>query len=753
MPSNPKTYSLLSTPIAGSTGTGLDQLIGMAQRDPGLTGQGCAKQITAGLEAAKNLILLIKQAAVATHAAANGTFSNADVMAMNAWIRTNKLAEFTKLHGDDDGTVETGFHLLQGNGGTSTYRGTKLIDAQMDSLFHIGFEIKNSRFQNEDGAANASVSQVAAFLTQFWTDRATSDTGLDDAVMSIQADAGLAKISNSQEAAGMNAANEMNKIIVKIVADQHLLADNKIDVADLQSISTAIQGNVALKQAFTTFHGSDAGGKASGFHNVVGDGGSATIFGQKLVDTVLEGIYDIGFATKDGHVTNERGASGAQLTDVASWLDFYLSDVSTTNTGLDRITDTIKMDIGLTAKTSAAHVMEGARSANNLNMLLVQGINALNLDSDGWIGVEDLLKLSNWVNANDTRKATFLNNHGDDNNGEETGFHNVQGDGGTVNYFGQKLINTVADGIYHFGFNVRAGRFENEDGNLNAQLSDVSAWLNTLYKGTELIQGDNNADTIQGTDAAEVLSGRLGNDMMLGGGGNDLLMGGDGDDALSGGAGNDQLYGGIGQDKLDGGDGSDTYVVMGSSGSFEGYDSYDDTGSSGTDTIIMAGNGNVTLGLTAISGIEVIDARGVAAGYQALIGGDSSDNRWNFSKVTFMGNLMVTSGAGNDWIFGSSGADTLQGGIGNDTLNGGIGNDKLYGEGGDDLFVFDSKFGQDIIVDFNIGHDHIKLGNDLLEGACKFTIFSGQLKMTLGMDSITFLNLYKIPTDTHVLFG
>jgi Ca2+-binding RTX toxin-like protein len=748
-----KTYSMLTTPIAGGTGTGLYQLIDMVQHDPGLAGQNSAKQITAGLEAAKGLIALIKEAAdaVANSAAAKGMFSVTDVENMNGWIQANRLADFTRLHGDDEGGLETGFHLLQGDGGTSTYRGAKLIDTQMDGLFHIGFEIQNGRFVNEDGNANASVGQVAALLNQFWTDRADSGTGLDDAVMSIQADAGLGKIMNSQEVAGMKAANEMNKIIAKIVADKDLLHDNKIDVADLQSINQAIQGNESHKAAFKTSHGSDAG-TPTGFHNVAGDGGSTTIFGQKLVDTVLEGIYDLGFdTTADGHVTNELGASGAKLTDVASWLDFYLSDVSTTGTGLDRITDTIKLDTGLTAKTSAAQVMEGARAANNLNTLLVDGIKALNLDSDGWIGVEDLLKLSNWVNENDTRKATFLANHGDDEGGEETGFHNVQSDGGTVNYFGQQLINTVADGIYHFGFNVRAGRFENEDGNLNAQLSDVSAWLNTLYKGTELIQGDNNADAIRGTDDAEVLSGRGGDDALNGGGGNDLLMGGDGNDSLSGDAGNDQLYGGFGRDTLDGGDGSDTYVVMGDW--FEGYDTYNDKGLSGTDKILMVGNGNVTLGLTAISGIEEIDARGVGSAYRAWIAGDSSNNDWDFSKVTFLGKLAVTSGLGDDKITGTAGKDTLLGGAGNDTINGGLGNDDLFGEAGDDLFVFDAGFGQDRIVDFVIGHDHIHLGSGLTESAATFSLVGGMLKMSLEGDSITFLNQHAIPTDTHVLFG
>jgi len=744
-----KTYSMLTTPIVGDTGTGLDQLIDMVQHDPGLAGQNSAKQITAGLDAAKGLIALIKKAAVETGAAKDGVFTMAEVVNMNRWIQANRLEDFTRLHGDDEGGLETGFHLLQGDGGTSTYRGAKLIDTQMDGLFHIGFDIQGGRFVNEDGNANASVAQVAALLNQFWTDRADSGTGLDDAVMSIQADAGLGKIMNSQEVAGMKAANEMNKIIAKIVADNDLLHDNKIDVADLQSINQALKSNADFQKS----HRSEANGNPTGFHKLAGDGGSTTIFNEKLVHTVLEGIYDLGFDTKDGHVTNEQGALGATLTDVASWLDYYLSDVSTTGTGLDRITDTIKMDTGLTAKTSAAHVMEGARAANNLNTLLVKGITELELDKDGWIGVEDLLKLNNWVNDKEhaDRKTTFLNNHGDDEDDGPTGFHNVQGDGGTVNYFGQKLINTVADGIYHFGFNMRMGRFENEDHNLNAQLSDVSAWLNTLYKGTELIQGDNNADAIQGTGAAEVLSGRGGDDALNGGGGDDLLMGGDGNDSLSGGAGNDQLYGGFGRDTLDGGDGSDTYVVMGDW--FEGYDKYNDNGSSGEDTILMVGNSNVTLGLTAIKGIEVIDATHVGSAYQAWIAGDSSNNDWDFSKVTFLGKLAVTSGLGNDKITGTAGKDTLLGGAGNDTINGGLGDDQLFGEAGDDLFVFDAGFGQDRIVDFDIGHDHIHLGSGLMERDATFSLVGGQLKMSLGGDSITFLNQHAMPANIDALFG
>ncbi len=50
----------------------------------------------------------------------------------------------------------------------------------------------------------------------------------------------------------------------------------------------------------------------------------------------------------------------------------------------------------------------------------------------------------------------------------ETGFHLIQGDGSTTRDYGENLIDTVADGLYHAGFNILWGRFLNEDGNANA---------------------------------------------------------------------------------------------------------------------------------------------------------------------------------------------------------------------------------------------------------------------------------------------
>ena len=117
-----------------------------------------------------------------------------------------------------------------------------------------------------------------------------------------------------------------------------------------------------------------------------------------------------------------------------------------------------------------------------------------------------------------------------------------------------------------------------------------------------------------------------GNDILNGGGGDDLLDGDWGADTLLGGAGNDFLYGGADNDNLDGGEGSDTYYVSGNLAdgwsSFQGYDTYTDTGTTGTDTIVAKGTGNVDIGLksfTTTNGIEIIDGTGTA-GKVTLLG-------------------------------------------------------------------------------------------------------------------------------------
>src|SRR5262249_31930146 len=211
--------------------------------------------------------------------------------------------------------------------------------------------------------------------------------------------------------------------------------------------------------------------------------------------------------------------------------------------------------------------------------------------------------------------------------------------------------------------------------------------------------------TINGTNAAETLTGGAAEDVINGLGGNDVLSGLGGADTIIGGAGNDSLSGG---------DGDDVFQV----GAGAGVDSVN--GGAGNDSIIALADG-VTIGLSALSGIEKISAIGYSA---VTIAGATASDTLDFFGVTLNGIANIDGGSGHDIIVGSigddvilgaAGDDTLSGGSGNDTLTGGAGSDQLTGGAGADVFVYsalaESKGANiDTIVDFqSIQHDHIDL--------------------------------------------
>ncbi|RZI69855.1 MAG: hypothetical protein EOP13_22900 [Pseudomonas sp.] len=71
--------------------------------------------------------------------------------------------------------------------------------------------------------------------------------------------------------------------------------------------------------------------------------------------------------------------------------------------------------------------------------------------------------------------------------------------------------------------------------------------------------------------------------------------------------------------------------------------------------------------------------------------------------TTFRGTI------GNDSITGTIGNDYISAGIGDDVIIGGAGNDKLRGGAGADIFLFNRADGNDQIVDFQQGIDHLEL--------------------------------------------
>jgi Ca2+-binding RTX toxin-like protein len=181
-------------------------------------------------------------------------------------------------------------------------------------------------------------------------------------------------------------------------------------------------------------------------------------------------------------------------------------------------------------------------------------------------------------------------------------------------------------------------------------------------------------------------------------GGNFLIDGEGGNDTIKGSLLDDTIRGGGGEDLLDGGEGGDSYWVSGAgpgwvSGvpyTFEGYDTYADTGSSGLDQIVAVaadGVSAVDIGLAGFAtgnGIELVDATGITGVVRLL--NDWQNGSFDFSATELRGsNIRIELAGGNDSFVGSSSNDQVWGGYGNDSLRGAAGNDSLYGDGGDDV--------------------------------------------------------------------
>jgi Ca2+-binding RTX toxin-like protein len=222
------------------------------------------------------------------------------------------------------------------------------------------------------------------------------------------------------------------------------------------------------------------------------------------------------------------------------------------------------------------------------------------------------------------------------------------------------------------------------------------------------------------SDANWVVDGLAGHDTITTLGGNDVITGGAGNDAISAGAGDD---------------------VIRFSGTSEGFDSIN--GGAGTDRI-EAGAKGTKIGLTSVTGVELITSNGLA---NVSIFGSTAADTLDFTNVTLTGIKLINGGAGNDTIYGSAGADVIIGAAGADTLR---------GNGGADVFKYTtiahSKLAaRDQILDFQPGTDKIDLsaidastassGNQAFSfiGTDAFTNRAGQLRIDTSIAGKTMI--------------
>ena len=114
--------------------------------------------------------------------------------------------------------------------------------------------------------------------------------------------------------------------------------------------------------------------------------------------------------------------------------------------------------------------------------ILLEAIIQTGAANDYRITTVDTREMNDYIFAN--YHDEWIEIHGDDeDNGDETGFHKVRGNGARTKLFGKNAINRVADSIYHLGFEShRKNRLLNEDGANNASYKRVAQWLDALLR-------------------------------------------------------------------------------------------------------------------------------------------------------------------------------------------------------------------------------------------------------------------------------
>jgi Ca2+-binding RTX toxin-like protein len=110
------------------------------------------------------------------------------------------------------------------------------------------------------------------------------------------------------------------------------------------------------------------------------------------------------------------------------------------------------------------------------------------------------------------------------------------------------------------------------------------------------------------------------------------------------------------------------------------------------------------------------------------------------------GDNLLDGGAGDNLLDGGAGDDLIIGGSGNDLIIGGLGADTLYGGSGNNTFAFSSEDmqweGKDVIVDFTLGEDKLRIealldeGNQEIDlGKLTFDVVDDVLSLQVGESS------------------
>ncbi|WP_456380323.1 hypothetical protein [Hydrogenimonas sp.] len=482
---------------------GIDQILDILEYDRNIQAKNPAEEIDKAVEAARGMNDLIKKAIHDLGLANDGVLSIADARQINLYLTRNHADRWRKLRED--------YELVNRMKGRAETRamGRNAVRDLWGSIYNLGFELERNRTTDLNGKRRRSIRKVGYFLNtvmkndlpalenpDFEEVRGTTNTHMDRIVDVILTDRGLLRnVPTEDLRVGAEMADKMNHLILEAIEAKGIANDRKITPADVRSLNTYLVER--YESEWAELHGDDEEGEETGYHRVQSDGATTRMFGRNVMNTIADGIYHLGYPTPyKNRLVNEDGNKNQTFEDVAWWLDTALKkDMEAgkldnpevkevkgeTGTSFDKIVDYIYRDEGLQNHVSLDDIREGARCANEMNKLIVEAIRETGVASDHYISVDEVKRLNTYLV--DRYAAEWAELHGDDEEGEETGFHRIQNDGAVDTLEGRNMINNLVDGIYHLGYATPyKDRLVNEDGNKNVSFRNVSYWLNKYLK-------------------------------------------------------------------------------------------------------------------------------------------------------------------------------------------------------------------------------------------------------------------------------
>lgn len=499
---------LLSSTLHGAQTYGLDQIDTLAYNDERLNKKVASEVIDDGVRSAARMNAMIIEAILQQGLANDGDITAADTREINGYLVKHYTDTWRSLRGEDAGEASTGFYKIERKGAQTEILNTRAIDTVYSNIYNLGLHAYDiNKLSRYDGSKGGSFTTVSYYLSELLSEalhagalanpdyqevKGTTGSSLDQIVGIILNDHGLnkrIKLGDMREAA--KSADAMNALILEAIIKEGLANDQKLSTADARQINLYL---VEHHQArWKELHGDDEDGYETGYHYIQNDGGTTRMFAENVFNSLADGIYHLGFKTdKKCQLVNEDGNANKSFEKVAWWLDTLLQEdmateqlsnsnfqevFGTTGTVFDRIIPLIYADEGLQERVSTSDLRAAARSADGMNTLILEAIRETGAAEDDVITADEVKALNTYLVSNYYYEWKEL--HGDDDETYATGFHRIQNNGSHSEAYGKNIINSLADSVYHLGFETPYYyNLVNEDGKKNASFKTVAYWLN-----------------------------------------------------------------------------------------------------------------------------------------------------------------------------------------------------------------------------------------------------------------------------------